>query len=200
MTPLDISVLLVSHNHAAYIERALASIEKQISSSTFEVVVADDASTDGTREVILAWQARVPFPVRLLAEEPRLGITRNYERGFRACRGRYIAVLEGDDEWLSVEKLELQAHHLDEHPDIVVVANRFLLHNQSTGESCPRPLIGTEQFWTRVTSEQLAESNWFGTFSTCMFRASALARISPDVFQATSFDWMSTAMQRCCPR
>jgi glycosyltransferase involved in cell wall biosynthesis len=190
MTAAGISVLLVTHNHADYIDRALASIENQVSSSTFEVVVADDASTDGTRDVILAWQARVPFDVRVLPEEPRLGITRNYERGFRACTGRYVAVLEGDDEWLSVEKLELQARHLDEHPDIVVVANRFLLHNQNTGESCPRPLIGTEQFWTRLTSEQLAESNWFGTFSTCMFRADALARISPEVFGATSFDWM----------
>lgn len=190
MTAVDISVLLVTHNHAAYIERALSSIESQVSSSSFEVVVADDASTDGTREAVLAWQSRVPFPVRLLPVEPRLGITRNYERGFRSCEGRYVAVLEGDDEWLSIEKLELQARHLDEHPDIVVVANRFLLHNQDSGESNPRPLIGTEQFWTRITSEQLAESNWFGTFSTCMFRASALARISSEVFGATSFDWM----------
>lgn len=190
MTPVDISVLLVTHNHAAYIVRALASIESQISTSSLEVVVADDASTDGTREAIVAWAARVDIPVRILPEEARLGITRNYERGFRSCTGRYVAVLEGDDEWLSVEKLELQARHLDEHPDIVVVASRFLLHDQESGESCPRPLIGTEEFWTRITSEQLAESNWFGTFSTCMYRASALARISPEIFAATSFDWM----------
>lgn len=190
MTSVDISVLLVTHNHVGYIDRALASIESQTGQFTFEVVVADDASTDGTREAIRAWRDRVPFPVRILPKRSQLGITRNYSRGFQACQGRYIAVLEGDDEWLSVEKLDLQAQHLEDHSDISVVANRFLLHNQDTGESSPRPLIGSEQFWTRVTSDQLADSNWFGTFSTCMFRASALELIPPDVFEATSFDWM----------
>lgn len=190
MTTVDISVLLVTHNHLNYIDRALASIESQVTASTVEVVVADDASTDGTREAIQAWKDRVPFVVRMLPMEPQLGITRNYARGFSACEGRYVAVLEGDDEWLSVEKLELQSRHLDEHPDLVVVANRFLLYDQDTGESCPRPLIGSEQFWTRVTSEQLADSNWFGTFSTCMFRASVLELVSPEIFEATSYDWM----------
>lgn len=190
MSRPDISVLLVTHNHAQFIERSLASIGTQITGFNIEVVVADDDSIDGTRELIVEWAAHAPFPVRVLDPEKRLGITRNYARGFTACRGRFIAILEGDDEWISVEKLEIQATALERNPDLTMVANRFLLFESDTGRATVNPLIGSDRFLTRVSSQRIAESNWFATFSTCMYRADAVARISPEIFESTSYDWI----------
>jgi glycosyltransferase involved in cell wall biosynthesis len=185
-----VSVLLVTYNHERFIERALASIESQILDGTMEVVVADDSSHDKTRSVILDWAERVDFDVRILPGEERLGITRNYHRGFSGCEGRYIAVLEGDDEWISVDKLQLQVDLLEGHPELSMAANRVLLYDDDTGSSGALPLIGLDTMHVEVTSRQLADNNWFATFSCCMYRAEVLERLDPEIFETTAYDWL----------
>lgn len=190
MAQPDISVLVVTHNHVRHIDAALASIAAQHTELSVEVVIADDDSTDGTREIAERWAQTAPFPARVLEAAERLGITRNYERGFAACSGRYIAVLEGDDEWISVDKLELQAAALEDNPDLSMVATRFLLYETGTGRTTARPVVGGDRFLTRITSERLADNNWFGTFSACMYRTEYLRRIPAEVFDVVSYDWM----------
>jgi len=184
------SILLVTYNHERFIERAIASIEAQRVRFDVEVVVADDSSTDQTLTMLTAWAERSQFPVRILPAHPRLGITLNYARGFAACRGRYIAVLEGDDEWLSTEKVRLGAEHLDAHPEHSMVANRILLRDERDGFATVIPAIGLSGFEGEVNARRLAEVNWFATFSACMYRADAMERVPPAVFETTSFDWM----------
>ena len=186
----ELSVLLVTHNHETYIERAIASIEAQLTDRTVEVVVADDASADATPELLAAWAKRSKFTVRVLAAEDRLGITRNYARGFAACTGEYVAVLEGDDEWLAVDKLERQASVLDANQHLSMVANRVLLYEEETGASRVIPLIGHDRFLTEISDRQLAASNWFATFSACMYRRSVLSKLDPAVFETTAYDWL----------
>jgi glycosyltransferase involved in cell wall biosynthesis len=188
-TPL-VSVLLVTYNHERFIERALASIESQMFDDAIEVVVADDSSDDQTLALVRAWAERVAIDVRILPPEARLGITRNYHRGFSACEGRYIAVLEGDDEWISVDKLRLQVDLLEKHPDLSMAANRVLLYDDATGSSSALPLIGLDTMHVEVTSRQLADNNWFATFSCCMYRAEVLERLHPEIFETTAYDWL----------
>src|SRR5467141_1026888 len=89
-----LSVLLVTYNHEGYIRQALDSVLMQETDFDFEIVVADDYSQDSTIAVIKEYQAKHP-QLRILSSERNVGITRNYQRGFAACRGEYIAVLEG---------------------------------------------------------------------------------------------------------
>jgi glycosyltransferase involved in cell wall biosynthesis len=190
MTGPQVSVLLVTHNHEKFIDRTLASITSQAFDGAIEVVVADDSSTDETLTRIGEWAERVDFEVRILPPEERLGITRNYRRGFGACRGRYIAVLEGDDEWISVEKLQLQVDLLEKHPDLSMAASRVLLYDDDTASSNVIPLIGLDRMHVEVTSRQLAGTNWLATFSCCMYRAEALQRLNPEIFETTAYDWL----------
>ncbi|MEO6117007.1 MAG: glycosyltransferase [Pseudolysinimonas sp.] len=185
-----VSILLVTYNHELFIDRALASIESQRVGFDVEVVVADDSSTDATLSILAEWAERSQFTVRILPPQPRLGITLNYARGFAACHGHYIAVLEGDDEWLSTEKVRRAAEHLDAHPDHSMVANRILLRDERDGFATVIPAIGMAGFEGEVNVRRLAEVNWFATFSACTYRADALERVPPAVFEATSFDWM----------
>lgn len=184
-----VSVLLVTYNHAAFVETALWSIEKQKTDFEFEIVVADDSSTDNTLELVEKWAKHSSIPVRVLPPQPRLGITLNYARGFAACRGEYVAVLEGDDQWILSTKLALQADALAKHSGASMVANRLEVFDESSGKASVEPLIGLNDFELLVTSERLADYNWFATFSTCMFRRSALALISPAVFELLAYDW-----------
>lgn len=186
----DISVLLVTYNHERYIVEALDSIAMQQTARSFEVVVADDNSTDTTRALVETWSQHHPdVDLRILDAEPQLGITANYWRGFRACRGTYVTVLEGDDRWLAADKIDRQAATLDARADLAMAACRVLLYDTEARNGQVLPLIGFDRHLTVLTGDEIAKTNWFATFSACMYRRSALWRISPEVFEATSFDW-----------
>jgi glycosyltransferase involved in cell wall biosynthesis len=190
MTQPRVTVLLVTYNHERFIERAITSISSQEFDAPIEVVVADDASDDDTLAIIGAWAETVDFEVRILPELARLGITQNYYRGFANCRGEYIAVLEGDDEWIAVDKLARQVGLLDAYPHLSMAATRILLYDELTGSSSVLPLIGLDAMHVEVTSRQLADSNWFATFSCCMYRAETLERLDPEIFETVAYDWL----------
>ena len=59
-----------------------------------ELVIGEDCSLDRSREILSKYAAAHPTIVRLLPEEPRLGAQRNFVRTLKACRGRYVALLE----------------------------------------------------------------------------------------------------------
>lgn len=184
------SVLVVCYNHEEYIERALASIGSQDIDFEIEVVVADDRSTDSTVARVQAWAQTVPFPVHVLSDENRLGITLNYYRGLSACRGEFIAVLEGDDEWLSVDKLRLHLEAFRRYPDSPMTANRTLLYENETGEGTVIPLIGVGTMHTRLSVSDLAATNWFATFSSCAYRSAAVQGLPPEIFETIAYDWL----------
>ncbi|MEC5406979.1 glycosyltransferase family 2 protein [Paraburkholderia sp. MPAMCS5] len=91
-----VSIALATYNGRTYLPELLASLEAQ-SWANLEVVVSDDASTDGTPELLAAYTGRVP--VRLVASGERVGIVRNFERALAGCRGEYIALADQDDVW-----------------------------------------------------------------------------------------------------
>lgn len=91
-----VSIALATYNGRAYLPELLASLEAQ-SWPNLEVVVSDDASTDGTPELLAAYAGRVP--VRLVGDGERVGIVGNFERALAGCRGDYIALADQDDVW-----------------------------------------------------------------------------------------------------
>jgi glycosyltransferase involved in cell wall biosynthesis len=87
----------------------------------FEIVAVDDGSTDATQDMLSQFASR-DVRVRPILREHE-GIVPTLQAGLQACRGRYIARMDGDDECLA-QRLELQAAHLDEHPDVGLVASQ----------------------------------------------------------------------------
>lgn len=110
----SISVLLPAHNGREFIGQALESVLRQ-TAPAMEIIVVDDASTDGTADVVNAM--REGGPVRLLRLDRNSGgPARPLNVGLAAATGDYIAVIDQDDVFLP-EKLDRQARQLDEHPD-----------------------------------------------------------------------------------
>lgn len=110
----DISVVAPTYNSAEYVERALESVRRQtIDHSRIEHVVVD-ASTDGTVDVVEAFDAS---SFRLLEKERNTGPWRALNRGIEVARGEYLVVLDSDDEFLPplVERL---VRVLDDSPDV----------------------------------------------------------------------------------
>ena len=97
-----ISVAMISYQGAKYIEEQLDSILMQLGAED-EVVISDDGSTDGTRE-ILAQYTRKDSRVRMI-DGPKAGVKKNVENALRACDGEYIFLADQDDIWMP-EKVE----------------------------------------------------------------------------------------------
>jgi glycosyltransferase involved in cell wall biosynthesis len=114
-----ISVLMITYNHARFIRQALDSVFAQRTNFSYEVVIGDDASTDGTGAILAEYAEKFPDRVRLLLRQKNIGMNPNLADTLAACRGEYIALLEGDDYWTDPDKLNRQVEFLDGHPECV---------------------------------------------------------------------------------
>ena len=117
-----VSVQLLTFNHAEFVAQALESVLDQTASFEWEIVVGDDGSTDGTAEILKSYARKHPGRIRLLLHPQGLGPhelnlqgNNNLLATYRACRGEYVALLDGDDYWTDDKKLEKQARFLDTH-------------------------------------------------------------------------------------
>ena len=117
--PPKVTVLIITYNHRAHISQAIESALNQKTTFDFEIVIGDDCSTDGTREIVAGYHTKHPEKVRVLLHEKNLGQLGklNFIQSLAASRGKYVALLEGDDYWISPDKLQKQADFLDDHPE-----------------------------------------------------------------------------------
>lgn len=115
-----VSVKVVTYNHEDYIRAALDSVFGQRVDFPIEVVIGDDGSTDRTPQILEEYRDRHPGEVRLLLSDRNRGWRDNTRRTLRACRGEYIAVLDGDDYWTDDEKLRKQVEYLEGRRDCTI--------------------------------------------------------------------------------
>lgn len=164
---MKLSVLVMTYNHARYIRQALDSVLMQQCNFDWEVLVSEDCSTDGTREIVLDYQQRHPERIRLLLSEQNVASNWIVRRGIEAAKGKYIALLDGDDYWSASDKLQKQADFLDSHPDCALC-----FHN---AETLDEDGVQPARLWTspnhRRTSmlEDILGGNFIATCST-LFR------------------------------
>lgn len=130
MAKPTVSVIIPTHNRAELLKRAINSVLRQ-TFEDFELIVVDDASSDNTPEVVESIKdGRIQY-VRL---EKNSGgpVARN--TGIKGARGRFIALLDDDDEWLP-NRLELQIEKFESlEKDVGVVYGGFYYVSQDTGE------------------------------------------------------------------
>lgn len=131
-----VSVLGICYNHAKTLRRALDSVVHQQTSFTFELLVHDDASTDGSPDIIREYAERYPTIVR-----PFLESENQYGKGksviaemVTQAHGRYIALLETDDCWCDTSKLERQVRGLEEHPECAFSVHDVMARRAGEGD------------------------------------------------------------------
>lgn len=111
-----VSVYIQTYQQLAYIRDAIDGVLAQRAPFELEIVIADDCSTDGTREVLAEYRNRRPGLIRLLLPEQNLGPTEIFRRATAELRGSYVAWLDGDDYWTDPEKLVRQVEALQAQP------------------------------------------------------------------------------------
>ena len=169
-------MLVVTYNHARFVRQALDSALAQRLPQPFEVLVSEDCSTDGTREIVQEYAKRHPHLVRLLLSERNLHSNEVVARGVRAARGRYVAVLDGDDYWTSDDKLGAQVAFLDVRPDVTICFHNVQVvdeHSQTTGRLWNAP--GQPEV---SGLHELLRGNFIAT-SSVVYRRAAVPRSRP---------------------
>lgn len=128
-----VSVLLVTYNHEQYIRKTIEGVMMQQTNFPFELVIGEDASIDQTRAICEEYQRLYPEHIILLPSSSNLGLNQNFLRTFKVCRGKYIAYLEGDDWWITIDKLQKQVDILNQESDVVLVHTNCKICNVKTG-------------------------------------------------------------------
>ena len=136
-----LSVLFVTYNHARFVRQALESVLMQKASFPFEIVISDDCSTDGTRQIVQEYYEKHPDKIRLLLSNKNLWNFRGngtgsaialavYEAGHRS---KYNAILEGDDYWTRSDKLDVLVGELEKDQKAAMAFHNYVKLNENTG-------------------------------------------------------------------
>lgn len=135
-----LSVWCTAYNHEKYIRDALEGFLMQKTNFIFEVVVHDDASTDGTAEILGEYEKKYPQLFRVIYETENQYSKHRYNQKFgfslmrKESRGKYIALCEGDDYWTDSNKLQMQIDYMEAHPDCVMTGHSCVIWDCKTDE------------------------------------------------------------------
>lgn len=115
-----VSIMCITYNHAPYIEQALEGYLMQKTNFSFEILISDDASTDGTTEIIKKYEKLYPNLIKPIyhtenqySKGPNVAITYYLPE----AKGKYIAASEGDDFWTDPNKLQKQVDFMEAHKE-----------------------------------------------------------------------------------
>jgi glycosyltransferase involved in cell wall biosynthesis len=164
-----VSVLIVTYNHERFIAQAIESALVQKTDFEYEIVIGEDCSTDSTRQIVQDYANHYPDKVRPLLHERNLGGSENFDRTLAECRGEFIAVLEGDDYWISAAKLQMQVDFMDRYADCAMCFHSVHVKCER-GATSPLPEIFpplTQPQWS--TAEDLLSHNFIDT-AAVLFR------------------------------
>lgn len=167
-----VSISCLAFNHEKFIRKALDGFVMQETNFPFEILIHDDASTDGTAEIIQEYQSRFPELIKPIYQKEnqwKKGLRGSAVHNFPRAKGKYIALCEGDDYWTDPTKLQRQVDFLESHADYVLVSENALVLNTH---------INTQYNFSNVQEcdieiQELLGKRKFPTASV-MFRAACL--------------------------
>ena len=163
-----VSVLVQTYNHAPYLAACLDGILNQSTTFDVEILVHDDASTDGTSDILRDYASRYPIIQAWIQTENQYSLGKNaFVLNASRATGEYIAVCDGDDEWIDPFKLQRQADHLDHHPECALVVHAFekVLANDPSRKTIVRYPYNVVDL-----SDMICAPGCYFSYSTFMFR------------------------------
>jgi len=134
-----VSVVTITYQHVPYIRQCLDGILMQKTDFPYEIIIGEDGSTDGTREICIEYANKYPDKIRLFLRDRKLtqyvtkdGRTIRFNGHFAiaAARGKYVAFCEGDDYWVNQNKLQMQVNQLDKDKECVLCGHNAIVVDQ----------------------------------------------------------------------
>lgn len=128
-----VSVIMITYNQEHLIADAIRGVVNQKTPFAIELIIANDASTDNTLEVARQWQKKYPHIIHIVNNTENIGFQRNYMTAVSHCHGKYLAMCDADDYWISSHKLSVQVDYMERHPDCNITFHRVINHYTDSG-------------------------------------------------------------------
>jgi glycosyltransferase involved in cell wall biosynthesis len=179
-----VSVSIITYQHAAFITECLEGVLAQKTDFEFEILIGEDGSTDGTREICIEYAERFPDKIRLFLHNPDRSHPKNdvapwmhnWLNNLQQAKGKYIAICEGDDYWTDPSKLQKQVNFLEKNSDYVICFHSINYLENGVIDEYP---TGVPNETTTVLD--LCKGNYIQTLS-CLFRNNLFDKL-PDYYR-----------------
>lgn len=162
-----LSVIIISYNQEKYIRDAINSVLMQKVNFKYELILADDCSTDNTKKILEEYKEKYSDIIKIATRKKNMGATNNVLDAGRKCKGKYITVLEGDDYWCDENKLQIQVDFLEANSNFIGVS-----HLQE-GRDLDNKFLGNFPTWIKNDIDvniRFFEKGKNFSCSTCMYR------------------------------
>lgn len=169
---ITVSVIMITYNQEDTIDNAVRSVLSQKTDFDYELIIANDASTDGTGERVRKWAEAYPTRIVAINRTENLGLQKNFLDAFRRVRGKYIAICEGDDWWCSSKKLARQAALMEREKGCDICFHRVINYYEDDGTMS----LSRGGIPSILPGEELGKSNIITNLSV-MYRTRAFAQV-----------------------
>ena len=189
-----VSICIQTYQHAAFIQKTIESVLMQKTDFPLEILIGEDESNDGTREICIDYAKKYPDVIRLFLNERKNVIyvdgkptaRWNFINNMEHARGKYVALLPGDDYWTYPLKLKKQVDFMEQNP-----AYAFCFHNaariDSNGNNLNDPFCDIDMETRDVSIYEFFEKNLNPTCSV-VYRKSAISSL-PYARNIRAYDW-----------
>jgi glycosyltransferase involved in cell wall biosynthesis len=183
---LKVSIWSITYNHELFIKDCLEGILKQETKFDFELIIGDDASIDGTSDILRDYAARYPEIIKPIIQKKNVGAYVNsFESVYNKLVGEYIAICEGDDYWEDPLKLQKQVDFLEANPQFSICFSPAKIVDKE-GNLIE---ISNESTPSVTTFKDLLKGNYLNT-PTVMLRKKSLPDPLPEwIKDMPMFDW-----------
>ncbi len=164
-----VSILCACYNHENFIRDTLNGFIIQKTNFQFEIIAHDDASTDGTKQILIEYETKYPDIFRNIYQSENQYSKKNGDVSrihLTAAKGKYIALCEGDDYWTDPLKLQKQVDFLEKNPDFILTCGNIIDLIEPTKEIVRHPIIEGE-----FSFDDLIKKSYVSTLTT-VFRNS----------------------------
>lgn len=176
-----ITILCFTYNHADFIEDAIKGFMLQRCNFPFEIVIHDDASTDGTKEIIKHYALKYPRIVKIIIQDSnKFSLNPHFPllAGLSAVSGDFVALCEGDDYWIDENKLQKQVEFLLKNKDYSMCIHNAIVVNRYSNKNY---LFNKLEVKSEIGTPDVILKPWFSPTASFLFRKSNIDMPPSDV-------------------
>ena len=189
-----VSIICTVFNKEPWLKKTIDSFLAQKTEFLFEIILVDDASTDGSRKIIADYQASHPDLIRAFYQDENLGIATTWVTICKEARGQYIARCDGDDFWIDPLKLQKQVDLLASRPDCKWSNTDFDIYDEH-GNFVSKAGFANQTIPLADTYEKMLATRGFTMASTWLVDRDLMVEVNQELDLTTSDDTFNLQLE-----
>ena len=189
-----VSIICTVFNKEPWLKKTIASFLAQKTEFPFEIILVDDASTDGSRKIIANYQDSHPDLIRAFYQDENLGIAKTWVTICKEARGQYIARCDGDDFWIDPLKLQKQVDLLASKPDCKWSNTDFDIYDEH-GNFVSKAGFANQTIPLADTYEKMLATRGFTMASTWLVDRDLMIEVNQELDLTTSDDTFNLQLE-----